>query len=182
QRFDGDLAGELLVKFERVFDDNAADARFEQRLQRQPAAAVGQRHDDAERLDALDDFRELLDGAEPRHAIRGVWFFLIDHAGDAPRLVGRIHFVYQLRGHRTVAENHYGFHGVPLFDGDAFGEIARLVDVCAGQHSHVVREQLQRDGGEKWLEPVRRARNRNLNVGEVIRGLVAFSDDGHHET
>ena len=102
-RFDGDLAGELLVKFERVFDDNTADARFEQRLERQPAAAVGQRHDDAERLDALDDFRELLDGAEPWHAIRGVWFFLIDHAGDAPRLVGRIHFVYQLRGHRTVA-------------------------------------------------------------------------------
>ena len=43
----------------------------------------------------------------------------------------------------------------PLFDGDRFGEIARLIDVAAAAHGDVVREQLQRNDFENRRDQIR---------------------------
>ena len=58
ERLDGHLAGQALVELERVLDDDAAHARFEQRLQRQPVAPIGDRDDDDGRMHLLDDLRQ----------------------------------------------------------------------------------------------------------------------------
>ena len=58
QRFDGHLAHQSLGELERVLDEDAAHPRFEQRLQRQPFAAVGDRDDDECRMHLLDNLPE----------------------------------------------------------------------------------------------------------------------------
>ena len=55
----------------------------------------------------------------------------------------------------------------PLFDGYAFCEIARLIDVGAAKRRQVVRQQLQRNRRQERLQPVWSARNRNLHVGDA---------------
>jgi hypothetical protein len=65
ERLDGDLAHQALVEVERVLDDDAADARLEQRLQRQLVAPVGERHDDERRVQAADDLGERIARPEP---------------------------------------------------------------------------------------------------------------------
>ena len=46
QRFDGELAGEVLVRLDGVLDEDAARAAFEELADGQPSAPLPQRHDD----------------------------------------------------------------------------------------------------------------------------------------
>ena len=60
ERLDRHLAGEPLVELDRILDVDAADARFEQRLQRQAVAPVLDGDDDPRRPHARDDLVELV--------------------------------------------------------------------------------------------------------------------------
>jgi len=63
-----------------------------------------------------------------------------------------------------------------LFDRDAFRQIARLVDVGALEHGHVVGQQLQRHGVEDRREQVVDVRH-----GHHMGALAVASPTAHRE-
>src|SRR3989442_3682632 len=67
--------------------------------------------------------------------------------------------------------------GVTLFDGDALGQIAGLVDVTASLHSDVVRQQLKRERDQQWLDPGRRRWNRDYRISLGRDHFIAIRDD-----
>src|SRR5687768_14233887 len=63
-------------------------------------------------------------------------------------------------------------------DRDRLGQVARLVDVAAALHRHVVGEQLERHDREQRHEGVVGGRHRNHVVGEGVDVGVALGGDG----
>ena len=69
-RLDGDLAGEALQDLDAVQDGDPPHAGLEQAVDRQPAPAIAQGHDDPPGPGARDDVIEVLERPENRRAIR----------------------------------------------------------------------------------------------------------------
>src|SRR5437763_3569747 len=67
----------------------------------------------------------------------------------------------------------------PLLDGDALGEVARLVDVAAAEPGDVVREELQRHGHHHRGQQLGSLRNVQHVVGQREDLLVALR--GHRD-
>jgi hypothetical protein len=51
--------------------------------------------------------------------------------------------------------------GRPLFHGNRFGQVARLVNVASAAHGNVIRQQLQRHHFQDWQQQFRRVSNVN---------------------
>ena len=84
ERLDGHLAGDPLVQLDCVVDVDAADARVEERLQRQAVAPVLDGHDNPRRAHPRDDVVELVARAEPSAGERRprVRWLAVDDAED----------------------------------------------------------------------------------------------------
>ena len=81
---------------------------FEQRLQRQSVAAIGERDDDERRMHAVDDLGERVARTEPPSVVRRprLGHLIVDRArDDVARVCARLDLLDQRRGQRAGAEN-----------------------------------------------------------------------------
>src|ERR1035441_9055116 len=69
-----------------------------------------------------------------------------------------------------------------LFNGDALGQVARLIHVAAAAHGDVIRQQLQRYDLQNRRQQVGRRRNLDDVVAEAARLRVALGYQRHHDS
>ena len=69
-----------------------------------------------------------------------------------------------------------------LFDGDALGQIAGLIDVAATAHRDVIGEQLQRHDLQNRLQQLAGRRDVNDMIGDLRHFVVTFRSQRDHDT